>query len=301
MTQADASPYPCSMTPDWFSRAIARPAESQFAEVAGTKIHYLCWNAHETHKPGLLLAHGFRAHARWWSFTAPYLTDRFRVVALDFAGMGDSGNRETYTPELFGRDILGVLDAVQFQRATLIGHSFGGSRVLRACADHPERVERAVVIDSYVPLPEIPRFDRPPLKLRPKKIYPSYEAARARFRLVPEHNCATDYVLDYVGQHSLRQTGEGWSWKFDDGFTPFRDDHATEVAHAEATLRRIPMPVHVIYGEHSIVMDRTMADAVSRRLPNKPTPIEIPESHHHVLLDQPLPMVAALRTVLGKL
>ncbi|MGH8239725.1 MAG: alpha/beta fold hydrolase, partial [Steroidobacteraceae bacterium] len=57
-----------SAVPEWFARAIAAPAESRFAEVDGTPIHYLSWNAAAAAKPALLFAHGFRAHARWWSF-----------------------------------------------------------------------------------------------------------------------------------------------------------------------------------------------------------------------------------------
>lgn len=76
--------------PEWFLRAIASTPGSYFADDHGTRIHYLAWNAHETHKPTLLFAHGFRGHAHWWDFIAPYFTDRFRVAALDFAGMGDS-------------------------------------------------------------------------------------------------------------------------------------------------------------------------------------------------------------------
>ena len=82
-----------SDSPAWFAEAIAQPAESAFAELDGIPVHYLRWNAAETHKPGLLFAHGFRAHARWWSFIAPFLLDRFRIVALDFPGMGDSTAR----------------------------------------------------------------------------------------------------------------------------------------------------------------------------------------------------------------
>ncbi len=285
-------------TPAWFSKAIEHPTQSHFVEVDGTAIHYLTWNAQETSKPGLMLAHGFRAHARWWSFIAPYLTDRFRVFALDFAGMGDSGSRARYSPELFTQDIIGVLDDAGLERVTLIGHSFGGSRVLSTCAAHPQRVERAIVIDSYIPLPEFPRRERLPDLPQQKKIYPTYEAARARFKLVPEHNCATPWVLDYVAQHSMKQVDGGWTWKFHEGYARMTDDPAAEAAHNAAIIEKVSMPVSVIYGDQSTVMPKPLARAFTRRLPQGHGPIEIPESHHHVLLDQPLSLVSALRAVL---
>src|SRR5262245_20418622 len=96
--------------PAWFTRALAAPVESRYVEVDGAPIHYLSWNAKDAHKPGLLFAHGFRAHARWWSFIAPFFMSRFRVVSMDFAGMGDSGARAHYEPVLFSRDIVGVIE-----------------------------------------------------------------------------------------------------------------------------------------------------------------------------------------------
>lgn len=288
------------LTPAWFSRAIAHPAQSHFVDVNGAPIHYLTWNAHETDKPGLLLAHGFRAHAHWWAFIAPYLTERFRVFALDFAGMGDSGSRPRYSPELFTQDMVGVIAAAGFDRVTLVGHSFGGSRVLNMCASHPHLVDRAVVIDSYVPIPEFPRRQPLPALPQQKKIYATYEAARARFKLVPEHNCAAPWVLDYVAQHSMKQVDGGWTWKFHEGYERMTDDPAAEAERNAATIAQVSMPVSVIYGDRSIVMDKPLAYAFTRRLRNGHGPIEIPESHHHVLLDQPLSLVSALRAVLAR-
>ena len=192
------------MTPPWFTKAISAPCESRFVDLDGTPVHYLIWNSADTHKPGLLFAHGFRAHARWWSFIAPFFLSRFRVVALDFPGMGDSGARPQYDWLDFSRAIRAVLEHSGLGRSTLIGHSFGGSHVARAAHDFPELVERAVIIDSYIPVLGV-QGRRPLMEVRPKNIYPTYAAARARFRLVPEQNIASEYVLDYIAQHSLKE------------------------------------------------------------------------------------------------
>lgn len=284
------------MPPSWFTKAISAPAESRFADIDGTSVHYLAWNLADTDKPGLLFAHGFRAHARWWSFIAPFFSSRFRVVALDFSGMGDSGARAQYEPLSFSRDIVGVLDHAGFGRATLVGHSFGGSRVARTCAEFPERVERAVVIDSYARLPDVEHRLPPPLEPRPKKLYPTFEAARARFRLVPEHNAAAAYILDYIAEHSLRRTEGGWMWKFDENFLPrsVNEDPGTIVE----MLASIRCPVTYMYGDLSVVVPRALAHGFVKRLRYGHGPIAIPQSHHHVMLDQPLALVAALKAAL---
>lgn len=288
-----------SQTPEWFANAIAQPVESRFVDVDGTPIHYLTWNVHETHKPALVLAHGFRAHARWWSFIAPFLTDRFRVAALDFAGMGDSGYRREYSHERYVQDVVGVITSLGPGRVTLVGHSFAGWRVMRTCADHPTLVERAVVIDSFIPVPGFERRGALPMQPRSKVVYPSYEAARARFRLVPPETSAEPYVLDYVAQHSIKQIEDGWTWKFDEkGLVPHTEDPTIEAQQCAAVIARVQAPLTIIYGQKSIVLRSMLAHQQVRRLACGRGPIEIPEAHHHVMLDQPLSLVAALRGVL---
>ena len=281
-----------SAVPEWFARAIAAPAESRFAEVDGTPIHYLSWNVADAAKPALLFAHGFRAHARWWSLIAPFFLSRFRIVSMDFAGMGDSGSRREYTPLGFVRDIVGVLDHAGFDKATLVGHSFGGGRVARACAEVAERVSRAVIIDSHMRLTDEKRSTRP-FEIGPRRVYPTFEAARARFRLVPPENRTAPYILDYVARHSLKEVEGGWTWKFDEQLLPKHDDVKTT-----DILAKIKAPVAFIYGDASAIVSRKHAHEIVQHIPNARGPIAIPESHHHVLLDQPLSLVAALRAVL---
>jgi pimeloyl-ACP methyl ester carboxylesterase len=281
------------LPPEWFTRALAAPCESNYVNVDGTVLHYLSWNAHETHKPGLLFAHGFRAHARWWSFIAPFFTERYRVAALDFSGMGDSGSRTEYTDENYSRDLLAVIEHARFERPALVGHSFGGGRVLHLCAHHPGRVGRAVILDSFVKLNEGESKIRPG-DLRQKIIYPTHEAARARFRLVPAQNRAPNYILNHVAEHSLKRVDDGWSWKFDDTRPRLKVHHR----NLSDMLASITTPMAYVYGDDSAVVSHQLAHEIVRLIPNCRGPIAIPESHHHVMLDQPLSLVAALRALL---
>lgn len=280
------------LPPEWFTRALAAPCESNYVDAAGTALHYLSWNAHETHKPGLLFAHGFRAHARWWSFIAPFFTERYRVAALDFSGMGDSGGRDEYNDENYSRDLLAVIDHAGFGRPAVVGHSFGGGRVLHTCAHHPERIQRAVIIDSFVQLNDGEPKLRPS-ELRRKKIYPTYEAARARFRLVPAQSRAAGYIVNHVAEHSIKRVDDGWTWKFDDTRPRLRVQR-----NLWSMLASIETPTAYVYGDSSAVVSHELANEIVSLIPKCRGPIAIPESHHHVLLDQPLSLVAALRALL---
>lgn len=279
--------------PPWFNEMVALPARSHYVDVDGARIHYLSWNDAEREKPGLLFAHGFRGHARWWSFTAPALRDRFRVYALDLSGMGDSEGRASYDPLTFVRDIAGVLRHAEIAPATVVGHSFGGGRTFRLCAEHPELVARAIVVDSYVHFPSAD-VKRPTMSVGPRKLYESYEAAKARYRLLPPESNAPDYVVDYIAHHAIEAHGAGFRWKFADSLAT-----STLVEpDGPSILRRISVPLTYMHGALSRVADDGRAARIVSEIAGARGPIAIPEAHHHVMLDQPLALIAALRTAL---
>jgi len=98
----------------------------------------------------VILVHGLgKAAARDWSKVVPALAGRYRVLAIDLPGFGqsDKGNHH-YSPDNFAR----VLDAVVEKRVpgrfTLIGHSMGGSVALAYVAAYPQRVGRLILVDT---------------------------------------------------------------------------------------------------------------------------------------------------------
>jgi pimeloyl-ACP methyl ester carboxylesterase len=282
-----------SAAPSWFRAAVNAPCESHYAPIDGARVHYLTWNRADTDKPDLMLVHGFRAHARWWAFVAPYLAEHFRVMALEFSGMGDSEARPRYDTLTFVGDMLGAIEHAGWRKPTIVGHSFGGHRVIRACAEHPSAFARAVMLDSYVNFPGRGEVFTPRIKLGPRKTYPTYEAARARFRVVPEAGAQADYVLDYLAFHSIKQVEDGWTWKFDENQVGGLIEH-----DGAGFLPKIDIPFTIMHGEFSDVLTAARARDVVAQLKHGRGPIAIPEAHHHVMLDQPLALVAALRAAL---
>jgi pimeloyl-ACP methyl ester carboxylesterase len=285
-------PWSCAGAPPWFRAAVELPTTSHFVNTNGARIHYLGWNDSERDKPGLLFLHGFRGHARWWSFVAPYFCERFRVYALDFAGMGDSSGRDTYDPLTFALDIAAVIADADLGPATLVAHSFGGGRALRLCAEHPELIEHAVIVDSYVHFIDVDEW-RPKFEVGPRKVRESLEAAKARYRLTPPENAAPDYVLDFIAHHSLAQHEGGFRWKFADNLASGVMEH-----DGAAVLRRIRVQTTYMHGELSRVAVAGRAQKIVEHIEGARGPIAIPEAHHHVMLDQPLALISALRGVL---
>lgn len=278
--------------PPWLLRAVSAPTTSHFVTCDGTRLHYRCWNADDSAKPVLLFAHGYKAHSHWWDFIAPYFIDHFRVVAMDFAGMGRSGRRSQYTVESFTRDMTGILDS-GLGPATVVGHSYGGVRTLRACADRPDLIRHAVILDSRVHFPDVDRAAHGRAVGHRGWSSGSYDRIRARYRLIPEQPLPIHDTFEHVAFHSIAHCEDGWRWCFDPALpaAPIEPDGGL-------VLDRIEVPVDYVYGETSTVVEPWRAERIAARLRLCRGPIGIPESHHHLMLDQPLALIAVLRALL---
>jgi len=281
--------------PGWFSEAMAVRPESRFVEVEGTRIHYLSWG--ERTRPGLLLAHGNAAHAHWWSFIAPFLARDYNVAAIDFAGMGDSGWRDAYTMETFAREQLAVCeDAGMFalpEPPVIVGHSFGGFVTILSGALYGERFAGTVIVDSPVNPPDRQQGGSP-LRTRPHHVYSSLAAALSRFRLLPPQPCDNLFLLDWVARCSLKEVDGGFVWKFDPAI--WRDFSIGDMA---ARLKETKCRIAVFRGELSILMPPRVGEYMFNLLGRSAPVVEIPQAQHHVMLDQPLAFVAALRALLA--
>ena len=101
----------------------------------------------------LLLLHGYPQTHVIWHKVAPALAERFTVVAADLRGYGDSskppgGERhENYAKRAMARDQVEVMAALGFERFSVVGHDRGGRVTHRMALDHPERVDKAAVLD----------------------------------------------------------------------------------------------------------------------------------------------------------
>jgi pimeloyl-ACP methyl ester carboxylesterase len=273
--------------PDWFARAIAQAPEHRDAVVAGARVAVRAWGP--AGAPGVVLVHGGAAHSGWWDHVGPLLSAH-RVVALDLTGHGDSDRRPEYDPFLWAREVVAVASAADLHRPVVVGHSMGGWVATTVAVEHAAEVSSVVVIDS-------PLNDRPPdeqrlqERRRPHRVYPTQEEALARFRTLPPQDVVLPYVRDHVARGSLRAVDGGWTWKFDPDFFGTR-------LRLRDLLPHVAVPLTVLRCEHGLVtpaMATEMAGLVAGGLPV----VELPDSGHHPMLDQPLTLVAVLRTLLA--
>jgi pimeloyl-ACP methyl ester carboxylesterase len=111
----------------------------------------------------LIFVHGGMADRTFYDGQLAAFADRYRVIALDLAGHGESGtNRKKWGLPEFGADIKAVADAERVKRAVLFGNSLGGPAVVEAALLMPGRVVGVVGIDTFQNLghTETPEYAR---------------------------------------------------------------------------------------------------------------------------------------------
>ena len=292
---------------------MAVPREEAFVEVGGAKVHYFRWG--KRGKPPLLMTHGFLAHARCFAFIAPLLAEEYDVIAYDLAGMGESEMVPGCDGAKRAEDMVALADALDLfsgaVKPTLIAHSFGSGVALTAMEQAGERFAGLIICDLMIMRPEKLKahFERgggPPgsgKAGKPTNIYPDYEAARGRFILAPPQEVQQEFLLEYMAYHSLRQVNDGdtpgWTWKFSPQVFARSENDQKKWQQAGQRIADLPHRQAIIYGQNSKLFDDDSA-AYIRELGGGHIPmVAVPEAEHHLMLDQPLAFVAALRSILA--
>jgi pimeloyl-ACP methyl ester carboxylesterase len=279
-----------AVPPAWFAEALAAPVTKRVTSQDGVQVAYRMWGARSDR--GIVLVHGGGAHSRWWDHIAPLLTADRQVIAIDLSGHGDSGRRESYSFDMWAREVLAVAaDAGLTEPPVVIGHSMGGIVTLRLASIFGSRIEGAVIVDSPLrdPAPE-ERAARRERIFRQLRVYPTREAILARFRPVPDQP-VLGYIAEHIAATSVREADGGWIWKWDPAVFSSREVPT-------APLSRLDCRAALFRAEHGI-LSAEMSDRVYDRLGRVAPVIEIPVAGHHIMLDQPIALVAALRTLLS--
>jgi pimeloyl-ACP methyl ester carboxylesterase len=106
-------------------------------------------------EPTLIFVHGWSCDRSYWREQLPYFAKKYRVVAIDLAGHGESGlNRKAWTLGAFGDDVAAVAAQLSLKQIVLIGHSMGGSVIVKAAPKIPAQVIGLVAVDQFFNLEE---------------------------------------------------------------------------------------------------------------------------------------------------
>jgi 3-oxoadipate enol-lactonase len=124
-------------------KAMALPT----VEVQGEQFH--CRVDGPAAAPVVVLSNSLGTNLAMWDGQMPALTPRFRVMRYDTRGHGSSViSPGGYAIDTLGRDVLGLLDALNIPRAHFCGLSMGGAIGMWLALNAPERIDRLVLADT---------------------------------------------------------------------------------------------------------------------------------------------------------
>ncbi len=185
--------------------------------LGGLRLHYRDWG--DPDAPPLVLLHAYTSHSRSWDPLARALAGRYRVLALDQRGHGESAHAADYHEQRLLGDLAGFADALGLGTFVAVGFSIGSSVAGSYAALHPDRVERLVLAECFVKETD-PRAAAHIHALRslPTEYQGSTEAvaaeAAAAYRplapYAPEDELRR-WMLDGL---TLRPDGR-WTWRYD--------------------------------------------------------------------------------------
>jgi long-chain acyl-CoA synthetase len=203
----------------------------------------------------IVFIHGYGGQGRQWENQLIQFSNDNRVIAIDLRGHGRSdkpvGN---YSMSTIQRDLETTLDVLGVkERIVLAGHSFGGAIATEFTVDHPERIERLILIATAGEFHLNPLY-RLLLRL-PKQVLHTFEPFTRKWLSAPPH-------VMHAWYHNNLSMWNGWS-----------------------LFRSLDTPTMIIHGHQDRVFEKPMFEEVSRAIPNAEE-VNVGASGHLVMLER---------------
>ena len=273
-------------------------AQEKHATVNGVRLRYLDWGT--SGKMPLVCLHGHTGQAHIWDEFAEVMSPYYHVLAVDQRGHGESQWADTgYARDRFVEDLAVFVDSLGLSRFTLAGLSMGGWHSLLYTAEHPERVERIIIVDIA---PERSAKAAAEMEIRPPTPmeFSSLETAIQWMRA--GNPWASDAGLRRDAENKLKQRQDGqWTWKADASLfnvpLPDMTDQGLIGRYWKA-IETIPCPILEVRGaESSLVSDEVIQRM--ERLGKQFRSVDIAGAGHVVTVDKPQEFIEVTRGFLG--
>jgi pimeloyl-ACP methyl ester carboxylesterase len=278
-------------------RFTAAPVADEMIEMRGLRFHYRDWAPKKPGAPDLVLLHGYTSHARTWDSFAEAMTDRYRVLALDQRGHGETGwaPADRYGVEDMADDLAAFVTALGLKSFTLLGLSMGGMVAMEYAGRRPKELAKVSIVDIG---PEIVTtgVQRIRTNVQASDVFESRDAAFAHARAIdsrpPEahHRHRVDY--------SLMRTEDGkWTWRYDRALRSPNTLRPRDPDRAWTSCANIEVPAQLIRGDLSDILSPEIAKRMIETIPEARLDT-VKDSGHAVPLDQPEGFLVAARAFL---
>lgn len=271
---------------------MSQPALDQSVMLGGLRFHYREWP-----NPGaqaLVLLHGFTGHTRSWDSFACAMQASYHVYALDQRGHGQSAWAEDYSADAMVEDVQRWVTALGLKQFVLLGLSMGGRNAYQFASQHPEEVERLVIVDIG---PEIAAAgsNRIVSGVQANDIFATPDEAVAAARAGNAR--ADEAELQHRTRNNLMLLEDGtWTYRYDKALRTNRLPRPAE-GDAWAMLPKIPAPTLLIRGGLSDVLSPEVAERMLKDIPDCKFAL-VEDSGHSIPLESPKGFLEAVRTFL---
>ncbi|MCK9485596.1 MAG: alpha/beta hydrolase [Dehalococcoidia bacterium] len=253
------------------STAAAVEPKHETVTINGLNLHYVDYREPSPGATVMVLLHGLTSAWGAWRRVAEHFAPRYRVVALDQRGHGDSqwAPADEYDTDSYLSDLEQFVDGLGLERVVLVGQSMGGHHTIAYTARHAERVIAAIANDIPPSLDMGARAER--AKAYPggkHRLWASVEEwlapRREQSPLTPE------WAHALAARELLREV--------DGGYEPKHDPNAPihwQPADLWDEARTITRPIFFIRGGRSTVLDaQTLQDMVMAIAPARSVTLE---------------------------
>ncbi len=275
-------------------------AREGWIQSEGLRLRYVEWGAVDA--PAIVALHGLRSFAYTWEPVALPLAERFRIIALDQRGRGESewDPQRRYFTDHYLIDLEALVAHLGLSRFVLLGHSMGGATALVYASRHPDRLS-ALVIEDMGPGASAGGAGAERIKrelLGTPASFDSWADARAFWR--SKRPGVSEEALDARVQHSMRADAQGHIvWRHDaEGIAQARiGATAAQLVDLWPHVEALRTPTLLLRGAASDFLTAPTAQEMARRNPCIRC-VEVPRSSHYVHDDNLAGFQAALHAFL---
>jgi pimeloyl-ACP methyl ester carboxylesterase len=278
--------------------SVREAVRDEMVEMRGLRFCYRDWPSKRADAQDLVLLHGYTGHARSWDAFADAMSSRFRVLALDQRGHGQTqwAPRDAYDTSEMVADLAAFVTALGLDDFALLGLSMGGLVSIGYAGMRPAELAKLVIVDIA------PELDSEGLKriqagVVRSDVFASVDEAYARARA--DNPIPPDDQLRHRVEYSLmRREDGGYTYRYDPALRdPTNPRKGLPVDEGWRLVSNINVPTLLVRGELSDILSRPVAAKMARSIPNCRL-VEVPGSSHPVPLDKPDAFLDAVATFL---
>jgi esterase len=269
----------------------------ELIEMRGLRFHYRDWPSTKAGAKDLVLLHGFTGHARSWDAFAAAMSDRYRVLALDQRGHGETAwaPADRYGTDEMAEDLVACVGALGLSDFTLLGLSMGGMVAMNYAGRRPKELSALVIVDIG---PEIVAAGGARIQegVRASDVFASRDEAFARARAANPRPPEAHHRHRH--DHAMMRTQDGrWTWRYDRALRSPTTVRARDPEAAWRACANIDVPTLIIRGALSDILAPETAQRMLETIPDSKLAL-IENSGHSVPLDAPDAFLVAAREFL---